>query len=425
MSSSRFSRRALLQSMGLSAALLPLISTDKALSQAAGGFPKRLVTVTWGNGIVPEDLYPPGTDLVIGETLKALETWASKMVVIEGLDLQVMLDYPDRKWDGHFSYPTLLSGTADPGFEVKRALGPSLDVIVANHLATQVSLPFPLINIGVRTGGEPTSWRDVDQPNEPEQDAARLFERLFAGASMPEGMVNTLLLKRQSVLDYVGTDLESFGQRLGTEDRVKVEAHLSSIRELEARISNSPTGGAACTQPTLGTGDDTPSEMKNMFDLAAAAIRCDATRVVNIDLYHDGGADGNSFSWLGIDRDYHAVAHDGSAAYPEKLKIDAWIYEEIAGMVAQLDAAPEGDVTALDNTVILTCNDMEEGASHSVEHVPFVLIGSCGGYLKTGHAVHYGGQPHNLLLTTLANAMGLEVNQIGESYSGNLPDLIA
>ena len=54
--------------------------------------------------------------------------------------------------------------------------------------------------------------------------------------------------------------------------------------------------------------------MKTMYDLMAAALKCDVTRVATIDIYDDGGGDGNSFGYLGINRDYHAVAHGGGAA---------------------------------------------------------------------------------------------------------------
>src|SRR5262249_21936414 len=130
MKNPRFSRRAMLGSLGIGAAFLPLLDAERAPAQTASGFPKRLVTVTCGNGLVPEDFYPSGTEITIGETLKALEAWKDKLIIIEGLDCKVMSDYPDRKWDGHFTYPTLLTGTADPGFENTRALGPSIDQFI-------------------------------------------------------------------------------------------------------------------------------------------------------------------------------------------------------------------------------------------------------------------------------------------------------
>jgi hypothetical protein len=427
MKTERLSRRNLLRAMGIGAAFLPLVDAGEAPAQAAG-LPKRLVTITWGNGLVPEDFYPKGNTITIGETLKSLEPWQDKLIIIEGLDLKVMSDYPDRKWDGHFTYPTLLTGTSDPGFEVRKGLGPSLDQFVSDELGKKgINTQLPLINIGVRNNGNNggTSWRAANQPNSYETDPKRLFDKLFSGAMMPTETIDALRLRRASVLDYVGKDLEAFGKSLGTEDKFKIDSHLQSIRELEKRLQNTVTPGAGCKPPTLASGTDTPTQMKNMFDLAAAALICDVTRVVNIDLYTDGGADGNNFPWVNVSRDYHTVAHDGSAAYAEKRKIDGWIFSQVAGIVSQLAATPEGDKTALDNSVILTCNDMEEGASHSVDHIPFALIGSCGGYLKTGQALHLKNTAHNLLLATLCNAMDIPVDKFGASYSGTLPQIVA
>lgn len=95
------------------------------------------------------------------------------------------------------------------------------------------------------------------------------------------------------------------------------------------------------------------------------------------------------------------------------------------GLVGKLAATVEGPETALDHSVILTANDMAEGASHSVDHIPFALIGSCGGYLKTGQALHLDSQPHNLLLATICNAMDVPVMGYGQKYSGTLQQIVA
>jgi hypothetical protein len=416
----------LLRAMGIGAAFMPILSSEEAPAQAAAAR-KRLVTVTWGNGLVPEDFYPSGNTITIGETLKSLEPWKDKLIIIEGLDLKVMSDYSERKWDGHFTYPTLLTGSCDAGFETRKAKNASIDQFIADELVKKgIKTQLPNIYMGVRTSGDssPSSWKGENQPNTPETDPQRLFDKLFANVGMPPEMVDARRERRASVLDYVAKDLEKFGANMGTEDKFKIQAHLQSIREIEMRLSG-PAPGAECAPPNLTDGGDTQAQMKNVFDLTAAALICDSTRVVNIEMYTDGGADGNSFSWLGINRDYHAVAHDGSAAYAEKKKIDGWIFSQIAGMVGQLAAAMEGDKSVLDNSAILTCNDMEEGASHSVEHIPFSVIGSCGGYLKTNQALHLNSEPHNLLLATLCNAMDVQVEGFGQKYMGLLPQIIA
>ncbi len=431
MNHERFSRRALLKSLGASAALVPLLHAERAPAATVAGFPKRLVTVSWTNGIVPTDFYPTGADLTIGQTLKPLEAFKAKMLMPIGLDLKVVLDAAgNRAYDGHFTFPSLLTGRAEQKSEGRIGQGISVDQFIANEVSKKVSLTAPLLNLGVRSQGDgnPTSWRAAGQMNVAETDPYRLFTRLFASAAMPPGTIDTLRLRRQSVLDFVVKDLTGFGQRLGTEDRTKIDAHMESIRELERQLSTTvPGAGASCVKPTLpptGTKLDVPTLMKVMFEMGAVALKCDLTRVITYDLYDDGGGDGNNFPWLGISSDYHKVAHAGSSQYAQKIKIDQWIYQNIAILVQQLDATVESEGTALDHTVVMTCNDMNEGADHYVGRIPFLLIGSCGGFFKTGKVVRYSKIPHNRLLTALCNAMDVPATTFGAAgYEGTLTEL--
>jgi Protein of unknown function (DUF1552) len=434
MNKDRFSRRALLAGIGASAAMLPLLHSEPAVGAAPAAFPKRLITVTWGNGICPPDFYPAGADLTIGTTLAALAPFKAKMLMPIGLDQTVVLDaVGNRQYDGHFTYPSLLTGTAEQKSEGTTGMGPSVDQFISDAITKSgVSLAAPLLNIGVRTnngGGNPTSWRASGQKNTPEADPYHLFDRLFASAAVPLAQLDTIRIRRQSILDFLGKDLEAFSTKLGTDDKTKIQAHLASIRDLETQLQQGMVmAGASCVKPTLPAqtaNPDTPTLMKMMFDLGAVAIKCDLTRVITYDLYDDGGADGNNFPWIGVSDDYHKIAHQGSAGYPAKMKIDAWIFSQIANLVTQLDATMEAGGTALDHSVIMTANDMDEGASHYVGKCPFLLIGSCGGYFKSG-VQRYTKTPHNKLLATLCNAMDVPVTSYGApGYEGTLPELLA
>ena len=231
----------------------------------------------------------------------------------------------------------------------------------------------------------------------------------------------------KSILDFLGKDLEAYGTKLGTEDRAKVQAHLQAIRDLEKQLEGGAGPGLACTAPSEPAATkDTPTLMKLMFEMAGIALTCDHTRVITIDLYDDGGGDGNNFPWLGISDDYHTVAHAGGNMAEQKTKIDAWIFSQVALMLAKLEGSKEGDGTALDNTVVVTANDMEDGASHYVGKVPFVLIGSCGGFFKTGQFQKYSKVGHNRLLVSLLNAMDVPVESFGAAgYGGALTELHA
>ena len=70
-----------------------------------------------------------------------------------------------------------------------------------------------------------------------------------------------------------------------------------------------------------------------------------------------------------------------------KTQIDTWFFTQVAYLVAQLGANAEGAGTTLDNTVVLVCNDMNEGSFHDVRSLPYLIIGSGGGFFKTGTCV--------------------------------------
>jgi hypothetical protein len=101
--------------------------------------------------------------------------------------------------------------------------------------------------------------------------------------------------------------------------------------------------------------------------------------VATVDIYDDGGGDGNSFPFLGINRDYHAVAHAGGGAANDKIKIDSWLFGQVASLVKSLDDMPRGGRHRARHSLIVTGNGMEDGASHKVGPIPFCMIGSAGG----------------------------------------------
>ena len=79
----------------------------------------------------------------------------------------------------------------------------------------------------------------------------------------------------------------------------------------------------------------------------------------------------------------------------------------------------------LDNTVVYWCSDVAEGSDHGYKNMRSILIGSCGGFFKTGRYLDYidwngrayfsqedgnviKGVPHNRFLVSVLQAMGLE-----------------
>jgi hypothetical protein len=358
-----------------------------------------------------------------------MEPFKDKMIMPVGLDYKNIID-DGFKYDGHFAYCSTLTGTREKRSESRKALAPSIDQMMADFIAKSTPLKAPLLTLGVKSVGDgcSTSWKSAGVQNPMEQDPNKAFARIFSGAAMAPGMIDNTRARQKSLLDFVGKELAAFGKRLGQDDRFKIEAHAQSVRELEQRLNNAGSIGANaanCKGPAVA-GGGADAIARAMFDMTAVALKCDVTRVVTITMYDDGGGDGNNFPFIGVTGDYHQVAHGGSGRAAEKIKIDTWIYSNVASLAKQLNDTPEGSGTALDNSVIATFSDMNDGADHFNGTIPITLTGSCGGFFKTGKVFRYKGEPHNKLLATLCNAMGMNVQGIGDAkYAGSFPEMSA
>lgn len=436
MRAQRYSRRALLQSLGVGLGMLPLLHSEPVIAQAAG-VAKRLITIVWGSGVVAPSFYPPpGPLATLPPILAAFEPYKAKMLSIRGkgtgngnmggVDAKVMVDAA-QTFGGHSSYPALLTGTAT-------GTKPSIDTLIAAQLAT-AGFPKAQLNVGCRPGSSSTSWR-AGVKNTSETDPYRLFNTLFGGASITPAQMSNLLVRRKSVLDHVLGELTRFQSVLGIDDRLKVQAHFDSIRAIESQLAaTGPVGGstAGCAPPpntpaglNFKTVANFPTHVKLMMDLVAAAVKCDLARAITMDLVDNGGGNTLTFPWLNIPSpDFHAIAHQGSAGYAAKAQIDAWFYSQVAYLVGQLAANPEGASTTLDNSVVLVMSDMDEGSLHDVRNLPFLIIGSGGGFFKTGACVQLPSNvPHNQLLTSVCHAMALPVASVGDTYAGDLDSVL-
>lgn len=438
----RYSRRAFLQGLGGGAALLPLIGAERAIAAGPNGAPKRLVLIACTNGVAQPHFWPADADPTASDILKPLAPFKSKVLLPAGLDIKVMLD-AGRKHDGHFSYPTLFTGTyKNIGGQNADATGPSLDYVVSQAFAKNVNLPIPLLNTAAVGGQINITFSGPSARNSAETSPARLFDRLIqrgVGSGGGTGSMDLDLVRarRASVLDAVRSDLTAFQKRLGTDDRAKIDSHLESLRQLEKQLT--ATTGSTCALPSKPSDDGAYATKVKLFNqLVALAIRCDATRVATMVWGADGAYYPRTFDFIGVGGIYHDIAHRGASGYGQKVKIDTWLHQQLADFAKLLEDTSEGGKTALDNSLVVMTNDMDEGANHYPGRNPWVLVGGAGGAIKTGRVVRLGswagktgaywrsdsGVPHNKLLATIGNAMGVPMDGFG-THRGVLPELLA
>jgi Protein of unknown function (DUF1552) len=436
------SRRAFLRGAGASLALLPMLESERARGATAAG-PKRLVTISWSNGVAQPSFYPPADDPTGNTIMQPLAALKAKTTMVAGLDFKTMLD-GGHTYDGHFSFPTMFTGTyKNTGGQNCTATGASIDQVVSTAIAAKVNLPVPLLTITVQ--GKSTSYRADGSQNTGETQVARLYKTLFAGTAMPGATVSTLQQRRKSVIDYLLPELQGFAARRGTDDRAKISAHLDSIRQIESSLTATAMGGAGCMPTDPGAPTMYQDQVKGFNDLVAMAFRCDVTRTVAMSWADDGGSGPYTMPFLNLDDpttmsigEVHNIAHLGMTGYPKKILIDTWYMQQLAYLAGLLDATAEGGGTILDNSLIVMGNDMSEGSFHSVSNIPYVLVGGAGGALKTGRTVRVGkwataganywssgntGVPHNQLLATISNLMDVPATSFGTGYAGTLTSL--
>jgi hypothetical protein len=429
-------RRTLLRGAGGIAIGLPFLEIMSRSGTAAAQtppLPKRLIVFFSPNGSIRENWTPTGTEtnFQLSRILAPLEPHKQNIVVIDGVDnVCARNGLGDDHMRGMGSMLTgieLLPGTTQGGGGDPAGLagGISVDQKVANAIGTTTK--FKSLELGVITGGGGNVWAYTSYagPNVPlpaDNNPASVFNRVFSQLGGDQTALQKLRARRKTVLDTVMGGYANLAPQLGAVDKARMEAHFSEIRDLETRLTASVGAGESCVKPMAPTidyraNDNFPAIGKAQMDLMVMALACDLTRVATIQWERSVGD--VRFSWLGADRGHHAISHDpdSTADAVEMLtKINVWFSEQFAYLLTKLASIKEGAGTMLDNTLVLWCNELSRGNAHSHPDMPFVLAGRAGGALRSGRFLSYpktANVPHNNLLVSVMNAMGVPEQTIG------------
>jgi hypothetical protein len=311
------------------------------------------------------------------------------------------------------------------------AAGPSVDQRVAAGLA--VPTKFRSLELGVQVGAADNWGRMIyqtaNQPLPPEDDPAEVYSTVFTDLHTDPTVLARLRARHKSILDAVGGEYTRIEGQLGAADRARLDAHLTAVREIETRLTTDfTTSNPSCHDPNITASasidaqnnDNFPTVGGIQMDLLAMALACDLTRVAS--MQWSRSVSQVRFSWLPtpIPDGHHDLSHRGdndTDAVDKLTRINNWYASQLAGLIDRLKAIPEGNGTLFDNTLILWSNELAKGNTHSRIGAGYVLAGSAGGALQTGRFLDYTGQslPHNNLLVSLLNAMGVPDQSFGES----------
>lgn len=272
------------------------------------------------------------------------------------------------------------------------------------------------------------SWSSPTTPLPAEAHPRIVFERLFGEGGSPEERRQSLQ-ERGSLLDWVRDDISRLSNRLGPDDRNKVEQYLNSVREVERRIQQAEVKTNDAKMPDLDRPTGVPASYAEharlMFDLQLLALQADATRVITFQLARE--TSNRTYPEIGVADPHHPLTHNGGD--PEKLakvaKINAFHVSLFASFLERLKATPDGDGSLLDHSIYLYGSGMGNPDIHDHTNLPIIVAGGGIAQSKGGRHIRYT-QPKplaNLHLTLLEKA-GVKIDSFGDSQ-GKLQELLA
>jgi hypothetical protein len=419
-------RREFLRDLGLSAAALPFVLNLPSLGFANQQQRKqRLVVMFSPNGVVPAAFWPAeeGEAFTLPESLKPLEPFRNRMLTLHGVCDKVRGD-GDNHMRGMGCLLTgveLFPGNIQGGSHTPAgwASGISIDQEIKNYLQLQPATRtrFGSLEFGVLVPNRADTWTRMvyagpNKPLAPLDDPYQMFAKLYGRLQDQESL--------RSILDDLQDDLRKVGTVVSAEDRQLLEEHATFVREMEQDLKSAAgqTATHAVPEPEPGVkceNDHMPRISKLQIDLLVNGFAADFMRVATLQYTHSVG--GAKMRWLDIEQGHHELSHnpDSDAASQGKLtRINKWFCEQLAYLAKRLADTPEpgGGGSLLDHTLIVWTNELGKGNSHTLDNIPFVLVGN-GLDFRMGRSLKYRNLPHNRLLLSLAHGLGHRLERFG------------
>lgn len=456
--SSPISRRSLLRAFGPSALLLsPILSSARPAAGAASK--RRLVLFHVPNGVIPFKFWSVGPSGK-GFDFKGLPTEAL-LPVAEHLTMIRGLNFPGLD---HGGVPGVFTNSRQKGKGPPS--GPSIDWFIAEkNQAGASKTPIHSLQVGVDCSDPKSLATMITYDNKgvgqaPENDPAKVFDTLFAdlkAACARDGQtekVDPAARRRRSILDALRKDVSRARTSLGltASEANKLDEHESAIRTLELRIADLEDTAARICKDGGSAGFDEiqqairdaemPGRGRIHADLIVLAFELDLTVAASIAHFYDGGNPGaqKDLSWFRykdgrydssgarVTAFHHRLSHldtrEEVDVANKLLAVTRWTLENLTYLAQKMDAIKGPNGSMLEEGLILYLNNIGNGARHTRDDIPCLLLGSAGGRFPKGEYIYderSKGQPHGRLLTSIVRAFGHDsVSSFGD-YENSSP----
>lgn len=443
-------RRTLLRGAGICLALPFLEAMRPRRASAQAAVDRHFFGFFYPNG-TEKNLWVPASGTLTPQTLsKALVDFAG--FEAEGIWPATGAIYEDVTVVGGIDHSGVSTDIHEPGLALSAHKGtsgvpggPTLD----QYLADQIGGDTAYRNLALSATPSNDivqghiSFRANGQAASTQRDPRQLFREIFKTGDLTDDTAQQEAARRTSLLDHVRLDAQRLNQRIGSEDKKRVDEYLTSISELEKQFAATPEPGClAPDEPAMG--GDWHSKSKLFIDLGVLAMACGLTRVVTMQYsdswgVHYGGYNlGEGIEGLG-DWSDHFISHklgdtdratdlDGlpsaEATRIANLRVETtgrFKARRFAYLVDKLKSYPTQNGTLLDDTLAMFMSENGDGDSHSRQNIPILLAGHVGGF-KTGRSISVTGNT-GALHSTILGYYGIDAQNYGNPMGNRIAEL--
>ncbi len=183
------------------------------------------------------------------------------------------------------------------------------------------------------------------------------MKRLFGGGekSQADEQAEQRQRYQKSVLDFAMADAKSLNHQLGKTDQRKLDEYLTSVRELEQRITKHEQENKR-ELPKVAKPDGVPKEYSShlhlMIDMLVLAFQTDSTRIITLPFANEGS--NKSYTEVGVNDGHHELSHHGNdKGKLEKIrKINELHLANLHYLLKKLRETKEGTSNLLDNCIV-------------------------------------------------------------------------
>jgi hypothetical protein len=436
------SRRTILRGAGTAVALPLLDAMIPAFAPAATTAPVRRFGVVYHpNGVIYDQWLPKGagSEFELSPTLKGLEPFKDKTIVITGL----FSDQAEPLGDGGGDH-SRACGSYLTGVHVKKSdsiveNAVSMDQIAGKAFERDTQLSslqmtadenslLGSCDLGYSCAYSSTlSWLTPTLPLMAENNPRVLFERMFGASDSTDARVRAARLNQdRSLLDSVNDRVNQLQRKLGTADNRKMSDYLTALRDVERRIQKAEEQSSKelpdVAQPA-GIPDTFEAHVRLLYDLQLLAYQSDLTRVITF--MYGREQTGRPYPQIGVPEAHHPITHHQQD--PVKMdkccKIQRYHIGLFAEYLEKLRNTPDGDGSLLDHVILLFGSGISNSDRHTHGPLPTFLVGGGAGTLKGGrHLIYPEHTPLTNLQLTLLNKLGVPAESLGDS-NGQFRDL--